>query len=1085
MTIPPLTIVPAGAGSGKTYRIQKQLADWVVGGQVAPDRIVAVTFTEAAASELKKRIRFALVDRGRIGDALRLEESYISTIHGFCMRILMEFAFEGGISPSPRLLNDDEEKFLIRRSLPRTGKADPVAAELKKFGYRYNNAKKTGPEDNFRRDILTLIGRLRSLGGKGEDPGLAPSAVALLRRVYGTPGDAASLDKALLGAVEVMLKRFPRDLSRDYPGNKTAAKEFKDDYRNLRRAGDPGEVASDWNLWAGLRKLRVTVRGGKLPPGYRESAEAVMEAAAQLHRHPGPLADAELFVSSLLEASRECLRIYGGEKRKACLVDYPDMIAGAHGILSGRPDVLEILKSRVDCMVIDEFQDTNPLQFSLLWKLHEAGVPALIVGDVKQSIMGFQNADPRLFRELEKRNPRACEPLTANWRASAPLMEWVNAVGEGLFGERYTRLAPKADFKSALAPLEVVEAPKSIREIRARASWTAVRIKQLLDDGRCEVWDKAAKRSRRIRGGDIALLCPTHKLVDAYAEVLRTLGIRTRILRDGWLGTPEVRLLYHALAYLADPDDRHAALYLAVTELGSHSLEEALGILRRGEKLDDPLLDRLEPLRTGAAVGTVDTLVADAIDALDLYGRVAAWPDAAQARANLLKFEDEAREFGEANRQVLLAGGYYGTGIKTFLAWLSAKVEKADSEEKADRQPEPRVLDEDAVTVATWHSSKGLEWPVVAVCGMHKKVEPRLPAISVTYDDFEELGDILGMARIEIVPSFAAEETNDAFLDHLRPEQEEEAKRLLYVALTRAREKVIVEWPSHLAKNDKTYYWHLLSGPAAMRVDKDAMEVGLTRFPCVVNPAEPSLAPSVAEAAGDPSAPLPVFGRRAVEYRPLPVGLTPETVTPSLLRGEEGAMGAAGGAAASGDMRGAGATHAADAAGLREESYALPLDVEMEVAGAERGLVLHRFFELASGLKGRAELFERATGMTLDGEAFSRLEAAASGFDRWLEGELHPLRVLREVPLLGLDERGSVVSGVLDLLVETAEGYWILDHKSDMVDDRSGRFKTYLPQLRSYADLVRKAFPGKPVLGVGIHWISYGSVMLLPEERIS
>ncbi|MBP2676646.1 MAG: hypothetical protein H6Q84_3486, partial [Deltaproteobacteria bacterium] len=358
MKIPPLTIVPAGAGSGKTHRIQAQLAEWVVGGLVAPDRIVAVTFTEAAASELKKRIRFALVDRGRIEDALRLEESYISTIHGFCMRILTEFAFEGGISPSPRLLNDDEERFLIRRTLPRTDKAEPVAVNLRKFGYRWDPVTRTSPEDIFLQTLLSLIGRLRSLGEKGGDIKLAELAIALLRSIYGKTGNADAQNQALCGAVEKLLKRFPRDLSQDYAGNKSAEKGFKEDYRNLRRAEKPEEVASDWVLWAALRKLRVAVRGGKLPPGYKECAEAVMEAASELPRHPGPLADAELHVSALLGASQDCLKAYGEAKSRASLVDYTDMIAGAHAILSSRPDVLAILKDRVDCMVIDEFQDT-------------------------------------------------------------------------------------------------------------------------------------------------------------------------------------------------------------------------------------------------------------------------------------------------------------------------------------------------------------------------------------------------------------------------------------------------------------------------------------------------------------------------------------------------------------------------------------------------------------------------------------------------------------------------------------------------------------------------------------------------------
>ena len=419
MTIPRLTVIPAGAGSGKTHRIQKQLADWVVKGLVAPERILAVTFTEAAASELKERIRFELVDRDRIEDALKLEESYISTIHGFGLRVLTEFAFEGGISPSPRLLNDDEQGFLIRRTLAKTEKADAVAINLRKFGYRYDPVNKTSAEDVFLETLLSLIDRLRSLGRKGEDPALVSGAVETLRRVYGPVGNADALNRALHGAVGRLLKRFPGDLSSAYEGNKSAVKSFQDNFRSPPRAENIDEVASDWELWSELRDLRCSKRGSATPAGYDSIAGDVMSAAAALPRHPGPLAEAELHVSALLGASQDCLGTYGEEKRKASLVDFPDMLAGAHEIFATRPDVLAILKGRVDCLVIDEFQDTSPLQFSLLWKIQEAGVPALVVGDVKQSIMGFQNADPRLFEQLEKQypeGPRAADRSTGALR---------------------------------------------------------------------------------------------------------------------------------------------------------------------------------------------------------------------------------------------------------------------------------------------------------------------------------------------------------------------------------------------------------------------------------------------------------------------------------------------------------------------------------------------------------------------------------------------------------------------------------------------------------------------------------------------
>ena len=104
MSLPALSIIPAGAGSGKTYSIEVQLGEWVEQGLVAPERIVAVTFTEAAAAELKERIGTKLLSMGRVEDALKLEQAYISTIHGFGLRLLTEFAFESGSSPQPRLL---------------------------------------------------------------------------------------------------------------------------------------------------------------------------------------------------------------------------------------------------------------------------------------------------------------------------------------------------------------------------------------------------------------------------------------------------------------------------------------------------------------------------------------------------------------------------------------------------------------------------------------------------------------------------------------------------------------------------------------------------------------------------------------------------------------------------------------------------------------------------------------------------------------------------------------------------------------------------------------------------------------------
>ncbi len=463
MTLPPLTIIPAGAGSGKTYIIQQQLGDWIAKGKVEPESIVAVTFTEVAAAELRERTRARLLDLGRLDDALKLDQAYISTIHGFGLRVLTEFAFDSGLSPKPRLLNEDEENTLIRLSLARTDKANVITSNLSGYGYKHNYSGRTA-EEAFRDDLLGIVSRLRAVGWKEESADYATHAVDWIRERYGEMGDGETLTEELRTRVEELLQAFPKNLAIECGTNQTAKDALQKDFRNLRRALNDGELESDWNLWKSLRSLRQTKRRAPLPDGYDALADAVMAAADALPGHPGPFAHATSHIEALLAAGQDVLVHYADAKREAGLVDYSDMIAMAGEILRERVDVLNTLVGRIDCLVVDEFQDTNPLQFALLWQLKEAGVPTVIVGDLKQAIMGFQGADPRLFAALEQQNQRVSEPLTQNWRSQPRLMEFINKLGPGLFSESYVSLEPQGN-DSVLEPLEVVSFLKKAKHV--------------------------------------------------------------------------------------------------------------------------------------------------------------------------------------------------------------------------------------------------------------------------------------------------------------------------------------------------------------------------------------------------------------------------------------------------------------------------------------------------------------------------------------------------------------------------------------------------------------------------------------------
>ena len=400
------------------------------------------------------------------------------------------------------------------------------------------------------------------------------------------------------------------------------------DFQHLHRALKGDALDADWKLWQRLRSLRQSKRGAPLPPDYDAQTSSVMAAADELPRHPGPLAHACTHIKALLSAGQEVLIHYAAAKREAGVVDYSDMIAMAGQLLRERPDVLDTLTKRLDCLVVDEFQDTNPLQFALLWQLKEAGVPTIVVGDLKQAIMGFQGADPRLFEALANQNPQASKPLTRNWRSQPQLMEFVNALGPGLFNDGYVALAPQSK-ESMLTPLEVVVFAKKSKKDQhvIRANAVGERLHALLDDATAQFVDRRTKKMRRLRGSDIAVLCPTNQMLATYAQVLRAQSLRVRLQVDCWFASRPLQIAWHALAYVANPADLHAALYLAVTELGSMRLHDALHQLMDAGHIEEPLLQKLDNLADGVEERTVYALVTDTLAALDLFNVVACWPE--------------------------------------------------------------------------------------------------------------------------------------------------------------------------------------------------------------------------------------------------------------------------------------------------------------------------------------------------------------------------------------------------------------------------------------------------------------------------
>ena len=1040
-----LSLVPAGAGAGKTHHIKETLADWVVDGEISASRILAVTFTEAAASEMRDRIRSALMARGRIGDALEIDRAYIGTIHALGQRLLTEHAFASGRSPESRLLTDTERDLLVRLEIGRCEALKPLMADLARFGYAWDPQTGMSAEEKFRAKLQQTVDLIRSLGVRGKSPAILVSALAELSDGYGEcEADGTALTDALRKAVRALLDAFPHNLANQFQDNASAVRDFSGNHKNLRRAMEPGVLEGDWKLWQKLRNLRQSKRGAQTPEGYDVFATDVGTAADSLPRHPGPLEDARAHLTALVTGAQDVLAAYQTAKQEAGLIDFSDMIVETESLLGKNPAILQSILGEIDCVVIDEFQDTNPVQFSLLWRLACNAKYALIVGDTKQSIMGFQGADARLSTALQMANPDVIAPLDRNWRSDPRIMNFVNTFGPTLFPDGYDALAPVRD-ETGVPALEVLNLPRSA--FTDGPACIANHVADHLENG-TQVFDKTQEVLRPVRPEDIAVLCYTHGHASSVAAALEAHGIPVRIQQPGWLNSRVMCAARAALAYAADPGDRYAALTWLTLGPPQVALEDAL------RNAVDGVLDTHQALETLRGLSeTIDALsVADAIalvlQATDLRDWAAGRPDAIQALADLARLNGEAQEFDRMLPGLRAAAGFHGCNMQIFLGWILGQTEI-----DWNRHPNPDAWSGRGVEICTWHSAKGREWPVTVVTGLDQKIAEHPGTLRAEFENFDDLSSVLENAGLGFLPNFAAPESQQIFAESRHPEDMKEAARKLYVALTRARDKLILALPKErrVAREQPERMIDILRDRGDLAVDKGYISLCGSTFKArtldgnVESPETPTATENATHA---------VFGER----RPAnPTGKTAWRRSPSTFENH-------------GD---------APAKQLVTFSLGSPVTDSMLADPAARGTAWHLAFRVLLQHPDKADQLMAATDLSK--ETLEEIKAHAKALATWLANQGYD-RLHFELPLQEMAADGSETNAIIDLLAEGLDGLLIVDHKSGACPDPEARFARYLPQLAAYADLIRKEWPNKPLNGIAINWMREGT---LSVSRVS
>ena len=1060
-SIPALTLVKAGAGAGKTHHIQQQLTEWIKKGKVRADKILAVTFTKAAANEMRERIRLNLLQQGMVDVANQAQQASISTIHGFGFSLLESFAYEKGLSPTPRQLTEAEENQLIRHALNDVEAISPLLADLERFGYThtYTNNEYVDSAAKLKQDILTVINKLRALG-KGvpeqkrstvaEGKMLLSRAEKVVTRAYGRTADHKTLNTALWSAIKALRKRYPdpTTLSEEWASNEPSRKFVAAIYRATKAL-----IEKDWSLWVSLQTINAPrIVSARKRHADAHLAEAIWAAADDLYRHPGPLDDALIQIHSLLDSAMQTLEQYQQLKTDAGLVDFGDMVHLAERLMANSTWLDEAC-ARYDCLIIDEFQDTNPLQFALLRHFQRAGLPTLIVGDLKQSIMGFQGSDSRLFASmLKEAKASQCEELRSNWRSTAPLMGFINKLGTTLYGDDYQKLTPRSGLESKLSPVQILRFEKdewgkksSQYKLGIHSEGMVAMVNHLLTliNSKAKVTDRHTGKQRPIQPSDIAVLAPRNDLLTRFAEALRKAGLQAQISEPGFIYSPAVRWVVSALQYLNNRNDEYALLDMLTSELfnyhGTDRLEKLLSEYLKTKRFEDPLLDALHKIDKHLTLKPVKAQIITIIEGMGLFGRLATHPDGPQQRANLIKLIGQADAFENIQYESLRAMGLHGKNASTFLAWLE------ESSTQNDEQPATEPDTSNAVVLTTWHGAKGLEWPVVLVIGAHEAKSPSLPAIDISYPD-RNIDKMLKESFVRILPSFKDKSTEEKITDLLVDGFIETQQNLCYVAMTRAREQVIISWMDDYADHSPLFY---ISKALSTYSTKERSEHIKSR---TVPASDAAITTTMKEPVKQACVLMVHEQAMAPAIR--------HTISPSLSAHE---------------------AHA-EALTFEEVRYGPGLSLEhlKEVLPAnEIGTAIHRYYQVYLR---RPELMEKCLAMEpkifTTGSQLTLLTDHLQSFRTWLTtGTLNAQAWQCELPVLSRNEMGQTISGDIDLLVETPTGLWIVDHKTDTKTDNN----KHTAQLMAYA---RYLSMDKPVVGIAINWVRHGVVVLNKLDQV-
>jgi ATP-dependent helicase/nuclease subunit A len=806
--------VEAGAGTGKTTSLVARIVSLITSGRATIDGIAAITFTEAAASELQERVRTVLEEKSEAGGldssskelcfaALQsMDRANIQTLHSFAGSLLRERPLEAGLPPNFETADaikaeiDFDEWW--ERWLDEIVDSPEVAPDLLialSLGLRVGNLREVAESFHENYDLLN-----------SDFPHEVNPEFNAVTTLIGARDEIRSLLPLAIHGLDDPLAEFADRIT-------TLAE------RLLSTGTSPIDALATLSRWGRLNTNQGRQSDWEISP---KTGVNGCKALKDLLKGLDDLKNEELetvrrsILTRLLSHVRKFVLEYAEDRRRSGSAEFHDLLIWARNLLRNDSESRAHFQRKFTHILVDEFQDTDPIQAEIAFFLAES-VPAdgqlstitdwtqleleqgklFVVGDPKQSIYRFRRADIGSLAQVRDLIKADNVPLVQNFRSQEPIIDWVNSIFTSWMGDGsepelqadYTALAHSWTPPDCDPPLgvhliggEMVGSAGMVREVEAGE---LARLINSIVSGTWQVRDEQSEGFRPANYADICILLPTRTILSALEHAFDESGVPYRVESQSLvLGTQDVRDLINCLRAIDAPSDQVALVAALRSSAFACSDVELLAFVESGGKLN-----YLDP-------GESNGPVREAMDILCGFHRGRVWERLDDIIEGLIRAQRMVEgSFGRARprerwrrlrfmvEQARTFMGVGGSSLRDFVDWIERQAKEGA---RMVEVPVPET-DEDSIRIMTVHASKGLEFPITILSGLASQRGNRSNTTHFNrVDGSVEVRVGSGNSGVFATAGYATARTSDQDADAA------EDVRLMYVAATRARDHLVL-----------------------------------------------------------------------------------------------------------------------------------------------------------------------------------------------------------------------------------------------------------------------------------------------------